>query len=344
MLEGIVVAEFGRIFSAPLAGMILLDLGARVIKIERKGSGDESRSYGMKLNGNVSDYFYALNRNKEIIQLDLKNDIDLQKARSILAKSDVLIHNSLQKSFDALGLSYEAVREINPRIIYTIISGYGSMSKYKNAPSQDVTIQGLSGFMSLNGFAGDVPVKTGVPVIDYVTGQHAVIGILAAIMEREKTGKGRMVTVSLLESAIGMNAVEAVRYLNLGVITERQGNRHNSIAPYNSYKALDGYVMVAVANDAMFERLTIALGFCPDGFETNEKRLSQIGKLESIINDKTHRFTVAELVHLLKSNKISCEPINNIAQALGSEEISETNIVNQENHLKYIKTPINFAD
>ena len=342
MLNGIVVAEFGRIFSAPLAGMILSDLGARVIKIERKGTGDESRHYGMKIGDNLSDYFYALNRGKEIIGLDLKNGEDLSAAKNILAGADVLIHNSLQKSFDALGLSYEAVREINPRIIYASISGYGGESRFKNTPSQDVTIQGLSGFMSLNGFSDDTPLKTGVPVIDYATGQHAVIGILAALMEREKTGKGRRVAVSLLESAISMTLVEAVRYLNTGVIAGRNGNRHTSIAPYNSYKARDGYVVIAIANDAMFERFADALEMDAEGFETNELRLSKIDMLEDIINEKAKKFTVNELVSLLKINKVSCAPINNIAQALGSREVRALDLIGQTDGVKYVKTPINF--
>ena len=342
MLEGIVVAEFGRIFSAPLAGMILSDLGAKVVKIERKGMGDESRYYGAKIDSCLSDYFFALNRKKEVIQLDLKNKDDLSDARRLLAESDVLIHNSLQKSFDSLGLSYQEVSQINPRIIYAAISGYGSKSKYKNYPSQDVTIQGLSGFMSLNGFSDSIPLKTGVPVVDYVTGLHAVIGIISALNERVKTGKGRLVTVSLLESAISMISVEAVRYLNTGIVTKCHGNRHTSIAPYNSYKTADGHIMIAVANDAMFERFAGVLGINVYGYETNEKRIKQIDKLENLINEKTENFTVSELVSLLKNNQISCEPINNICEALNSEEVRELSLVSEENHLKYIRTPINF--
>jgi len=343
MLRGIVVAEFGRIFSAPLAGMILSDLGARVIKIERKGTGDESRHYGAKIADGISDYFFALNRKKEIIQLDLKNKDDLHAAYNLLSESDVLIHNSLQRSFDALGMSYEKINKLNPRIIYAAISGYGAGSKYKNTPSQDVTIQGLGGFMSLNGLSHETPVKTGVPVIDYVTGQNAVIGILAALMEREKTGKGCMVTTSLLESSISMTSVEAARYLNTGAIAGRHGNRHHSIAPYNSYKTLDGHIIIAIANDEMFERFARAIGIDPSGFEKNQQRLCRVEELEKIINERTGKFAACELVALLKEHKVSCGPINNIAQALESEEVRELGIVEHEGGLKYIRTPINFA-
>ena len=347
MLEGIVVAEFGRIFSAPLAGMILSDLGARVIKIERKGTGDESRHYGIKIKDDtespgISDYFFTLNRKKEIIQLDLKNEDDLSKAKSILCVSDVLIHNSLEKSFNSLGLSYEEVKKINPRIIYTVISGYGSKSKFRNSPSQDVTIQGLSGFMSLNGYSDSVPLKTGVPVVDYVTGLNAVIGILSALSERQKTGKGRLVTVSLLESAISMISVESVRYLNTGIVTKCHGNRHTSIAPYNSFRTSDGHIMIAIANDSMFERFAEVLGFSISGYETNEKRINRIDELENLINAKTEKFSVSELVPLLKNSQISCEPINSISQALESKEVNELSLIDEEDGLKYVKTPINF--
>ena len=343
MLEGIVVAEFGRIFSAPLAGMILSDLGARVVKVERKGEGDESRRYGMKLEGDISDYFFALNRGKEIIGLDLKDRDDLAAAYKLLSEADVLIHNSLQNSFDALGLSFEKVSALNPRIVYAAISGYGAGSKFQNAPSQDVTIQGLSGFMSLTGRRDDVPVKTGVPVVDYVTGQNAVIGIIAALMEREKTGKGRLVSVSLLESAIGMTAIEAVRYLNTGAVAGRCGNRHHSIAPYNSFPAAGGHIMIAIANDAMFERFARAIGIDTAGFETNRQRLDRVDELEDAINERTEKRTVQELVSLLKTHKVSCEPINDVSQALASEEVRELNLFGQADGLEYIKTPINFS-
>jgi len=314
-----------------------------VIKIERKAAGDESRHYGMKISGDLSDYFYALNRKKEIIQLDLKDKDDRSKAYDILCGADVLIHNSLQKSFDALGLSYSTVNRLNPRIVYAAISGYGAGSKFRDSPSQDITIQGLSGFMSLNGFSDGAPVKTGVPVIDYVTGQNAVIGIIAALMDREKTGKGRIVTTSLLESAISMTSVEAVRYLNTGAIAGRHGNRHHSIAPYNSYRALDGYAIIAVANDDMFMRFACAVGIDTAGFETNQQRLCRIDELDNIINEKTGKFPAAELIALLKEHKVSCAPVNNIAQALDGEEVRELGMVEYDGGFRYIRSPIGFA-
>jgi len=341
MLDGIVVAEFGRIFSAPLAGMILSDLGARVIKVERKGAGDESRHYGVQMQGGLSDYFFALNRGKELVELDLKDKDDLSAAYGILAGADVLIHNSLQSSFDSLGLSYEAVKAVNPRIVYAAISGYGASSRFRDKPSQDATIQGLSGFMSLNGFAGGTPLKTGVPVVDYVTGQNAVIGILAALSERERTGKGGTVALSLLGSALGMTAIEGARYLNTGEVAGRNGNRHHSIAPYNSYRTIDGHVMIAVANDGMFGRLALALGIDSAGYGTNRERLSRVDELDSMINQKTEKYTARELIDVLKTHKVSCGPVNDISQALGSEEARELRLVVTDGGLKYIRTPIN---
>ncbi len=344
MLEGIVVAEFGRIFSAPLAGMILSDLGARVIKIERAGVGDESRSFGQKIEEGVSDYFFALNRKKELISLDLKQEEDLKKAKEIIASSDVLIHNSLQNSFDRLGLSYDEVKKINPRIVYAAISGYGAGSRFLNNPSQDVTIQGLSGFMSINGYEDGSPLKTGVPVIDYVTGQYAVIGILAALREREATGKGKLVQVSLLESAVSMMSVEAVRYLNLGIVAGRHGNRHTSIAPYNSYKAKDGYVMIAIANDEMFRRFADAISLDVSGYETNEMRINGIDALEERIHERIFGYEVKDLVRILKDCKVSCEPIHDIGQGMESEEVKALHLVKEEDGKSFIRLPVNLTD
>ncbi len=344
LLESITVVEFGRIFSAPLAGKILGDLGAKVIKIERKGTQDESRHYGMKLPNGESDYFRALNHNKETIELDLKDENDLKKALYILKNADVLIHNSLQKSFDKLGLSYEIVSKLNPKIIYTAVSGYGYKSVYRDNPSQDAIIQGLSGFMSLNGHADDIPLKTGVPMIDYVTGQYAVIGILAALNERHQTGKGKLVTVSLLESALGVIAIEAARYLNLNHVASRNSNRHYSIAPYNAYQTKDGYVMIAIANNEMFARFSNVLGINYDEFDSNEKRLANVDEMDRIINEKTKNYSTKDLIETLRANKISCGPINNIAQAFASPEVKELDLIEQKGEIKHLKTPINFFE
>lgn len=342
MLKGITVIEFGRIFSAPLSGKILSDLGARVIKIERKNTGDDSRHYGMKIDEKTSDYFFALNSNKELMELDLKDPQDLKICLNLLKDADILIHNSLQKSFDKLGLSYETIKKINPLLIYTSISGYGNDSKYQNDPSQDMTIQGLSGFMSLNGYRNGSPLKTGVPVIDYATGQNAVIGILAALFERNQTGKGKHVSVSLLETALSVTSIEATRYLNLGHIATRNGNRHYSIAPYNSYQVKDGYINIAIANDEMFQRFASVLNIDYQTFSTNSKRLEQIDYLDSLIGEKLINYTTKEIITILKENKISCGPINDIAQAFESLEVKELTLIKEHNNKKYIRTPINF--
>lgn len=343
MLKGITVIEFGRIFSAPLAGKILADLGAKVIKIERKKIGDESRHYGMMIDDNTSDYFFALNSIKETIELDLKNPLDLTICLRMLKDADVLIHNSLQNSFDKLGLSYDVVSQLNPKLIYTSISGYGNLSKFQNDPSQDMTIQGLSGFMSLNGYKNEMPIKTGVPVIDYVTGQSAVIGILTALWERNQTGKGKHVSLSLLESALSVISIEATRYLNLGHIATRNGNRHYSIAPYGSYQVKDGYINIAIANDEMFKRFAKLINLDDQAFSTNQIRLEQIDKLDALINQKIKDYTVSDIITLLKDNKISCGPINDIAKAFDSPEIKELKMIKEKDNKKYLKTPINFS-
>lgn len=343
MLEGIKVLELGKIFSAPLAGKILADLGASVIKIERYPLGDESRKYGMPLD-DASDYYYALNYNKEVVMLNLKERIDLEKCYEYIKTADIIIHNSLQASFDRLGLSYEKVKSINPKIIYASISGYGEGSIFQNNPSQDISIQGLSGFMSLNGYKDDMPLKTGIPVIDYVTGQNAVIGVLAALQERSKTGLGKRVCVSLLESALGMISVEAIRYLNLGVVASRNGNRHYSIAPYNTYQTKDGYIIIAVANDEMFSRFASLFQIDFNKYETNALRLQKIDSLEKEIINKFSQYKTEELLKLLKEHKISCEKVNTIKEAFDSLEVKELSMIRKKDNYQYLTTPIRFKD
>ncbi|MDL2292400.1 CoA transferase [Acholeplasma sp. OttesenSCG-928-E16] len=342
MLKGIKVIEFGRIFSAPLAGNILKDLNAEVIKIERKGYKDESRHYGMKLSDDLSDYYYALNSEKEVIYIDFKNEEDLKLVFKLIKESDVLIHNSIQSSYDKIGISYQNIKKLNPRLIYASINGYGNTDN-KNTRSQDIVIQGLSGFMSLNGNEYDVPQKTGVPVIDYVTGQNLVIGILAALLEREKTNRGKEINCSLLESALSLIQVEATRYLNLDYCEKRKGNRHYSIAPYNSYKVKDGFIIIAIANDEMFFRLADLIGLDKEKFQTNEKRISKIDELEGKINEKLIKYPKKEILKLLKENNISAGPINDIKEAFDSTEVKDLKNI-KKGQFKSIKLPINFYD
>ncbi len=324
IFKEIKVLELGRVFSGPLCGMVLADIGAEVIKVERPGSGDESRQFG-------SDYFNSLNRNKKSIALDLKNPEHKAVLMKLIERSDVLVHNWLQESLDQLGFSYEGVKIINPRLIYCAISGYGYNSTYRNQPAQDIIAQGLSGFMSLTGEQEGLPLKTGIPVVDYTTGLYAAYSIMSALYMREKTGEGQLVHTSLLETALAMTSFEGARYLTKGEEPHRKGNRHPNICPYNVYRTKDGLVTVAVANQEMWKRFCEALKIeylmDLDLFSSNPLRLINQDILEPLLEAEMVKYSSEEITFILKNAKVSCTRIHSIKEAFACPEIKELNQV-----------------
>ena len=325
------VLELGRVFSAPLCGMTLSDLGAQVIKVERPGIGDESRQFGRHFAGGNSCYFNALNRNKQSVALDLKNTTDRATFTALVQDCDVFIHNWLQPSLDKLGFSYDAVKALNPTVIYCAISGYGSDTSRSAMPSQDIIAQAVSGFMSLTGEAGGVPLKTGIPVVDYVTGLNAAFVIMSALYMRQVTGEGQLVSTSLLESAVAMTSFASSAYLSLGVNQERRGNRHPYICPYNVYRTTDGAVTLAIANDAMWERFCRVLGlealWTDPRFTSNGQRLAHQDALVVVLEPALAQLTTAELVATLNAHRVSCTKVNSIAEAFASEAVRELAMV-----------------
>lgn len=321
------VLELGRVFSGPLCGMILADLGARVLKVERPGAGDESRRFGVASAGGASCYFNSLNRNKQSAALDLRDEADRELFVELVSKADVLVHNWLQGSLDKLGFSYEAVSELNPRIIYCAISGFGRRSSFADRASQDVIAQAISGFMSLNGEAEGPPLKTAIPVIDYATGLYAALSISAALYQREETGEGQLTTVSLLETALAMTSFASSALLSAGVAPRRTGNRHPAICPYNLYDSADGAVVIAVANDPMWRRLCRALELPElaedERFATNRDRLAHQEQLEPLLAERLRRAPSSELIAALEAERVSCARVNSLEEAFRSREVLE---------------------
>jgi crotonobetainyl-CoA:carnitine CoA-transferase CaiB-like acyl-CoA transferase len=331
MFRDLKVLELGRVFSAPLCGMVLADLGAQVLKIEKPGTGDEARSFGHTRAGGSSSYFDSLNRNKTSLALDLTAPRDRDELVRLIRESDVLVHNWLQPSLDKRGFSYEAVKILNPALIYCGISGYGHGSPFHHLPAQDIVAQALSGLMSLTGEPDGPPLKSGIPVVDYVTGLYAAFSIMAALYMRQRTGEGQLVTVSLLESALAMTSFESAAHLSLGVSPARHGNRHPAICPYNDYRTRDGLVVIAVANDEMWKRFCHALRLDPlledERFQTNAKRLASQDELEAILQTTILRFQTQELVNLMEREKISCTKVNTIPEAFASEPVKHLDMV-----------------
>lgn len=325
------VIELCRVYSGPLCGMLFGDLGAEVIKIERPVTGDESRAFGLQDQAGRSSYFNSLNRNKESLFLDLKSDEGKEILIQLIKEADVLVHNWIQGSLDKLGFSYKSVQEMNDRIVYCAISGFGYNSPFKNQRSQDIIAQSMSGLLSLTGEAERSPLKTGIPVVDYVTGMNAAFAIMSALYMRTFTHKGQLVHTSLLESALSMTSFEASKYLAGGEIPKRSGNRHPAICPYNIYTCNDGLITIAVANDAMFVRFCESLGLDvlanDQRFDSNVSRLQHQDLLEVIIEERLQRDTVDHIMKLLEDAKVSCSPVNNIEEAFNCEVVKAVDMI-----------------
>jgi formyl-CoA transferase len=253
------VADFSRVLAGPLATSLLADLGARVIKVERPGTGDDTRSWGPPWTEHASAYFESANRSKESIALDLADPADLALAQELARRADVVVENFREGTLARRGLDHETVRRHNPRVVYCSISGFGSAAG-AGLPGYDFLVQAVGGLMSITGAPDGPPTKVGVALVDVLTGKDAAIGILAALAERERSGEGQRVEVDLLSSLLGSLANQAGAFLATDTAPARMGNQHPSIAPYETLRCQDDLLAVCCGNDGQFRRLCAALG------------------------------------------------------------------------------------
>lgn len=276
-LEGLLVADFSRVLAGPLATMTLADLGATVIKVERPGTGDDTRSWGPPFSATGSTYFESVNRNKQSLCLDLSDDGDLRLARELARRADVLVENFKPGGMARLGLGYEELSAENPGLIYASISGFGSAGG-AGLMGYDFVVQALGGLMSITGELDGPAMKAGVALVDVLTAKDATLGILAALAARHRNGCGAHLEVNLLSSLQGALANQAQAYLGAGVVPRRMGNDHPSIAPYQLLNCADGPLAVACGNDAQFARLASLLGLEAlaeaERFSTNSARVA----------------------------------------------------------------------
>lgn len=281
-LEGVLVADFSRVLAGPLCTMTLADLGARVIKVERPGAGDDTRSWGPPWSATGATYFESVNRNKESVCLDLADPEDQVLARELALRADVLVENFKPGGLERLGLGYAELSTENPGLVYASISGFGS-SGGRDIPGYDFIVQAVGGLMSITGEADGSPYKAGVALVDVLTAKDATIAVLAALRAREHTGQGSHVQVNLLSSLQGALANQAQAYLGAGVVPGRMGNAHPSIVPYQLLECADGPLAVACGNDGQFARLARELGAPElaqdDRFRTNSARVEHRGEL-----------------------------------------------------------------
>lgn len=288
-LEGILVADFSRVLAGPLCTMNLADLGATVVKVERPGRGDDTRSWGPPWSANGTTYFESVNRSKRSVALDFADPDDLALARELARRADVLVENFRPGTLDRLGLGYDRVSEDNPGIVYCSVTGFGGGAG-AGLLGYDFVVQAVGGLMSITGEPDGEPTKAGVALVDVLTGKDATIGVLAALADRSRTGRGCRVEVNLLSSLLGSLVNQAQGYLETGRPPGRMGNRHPSIAPYETLRCRDGLLAVACGNDGQFARLTATLGepglAADDRFATNAARVAHREELVRALEER----------------------------------------------------------
>lgn len=332
-LSGVIVADFSRVLAGPLATMNLGDLGADVIKVERTGVGDDTRAWGPPFVEEGSTYYLSLNRNKRSIELDLKDPDDIEVARELVKRADVLIENFKPGAMSRLGIGYEEAAELNPGIIYCSISAFGSDPEAAKLPGYDFLVQAASGLMSITGEEDGTPLKVGVALVDVICGLNATIGILAALEARRHTGHGQLIETSLMSSALGALVNQASSYLLADVVPQKLGNRHPSIAPYETYHAADRPFAVAAGNHTLWERLCEALDLTEllddERFATNAARIAHIDELGEILNNVFATEPADTWIEGLRAAGVPAGRINGIdeafelAQRLGLNPIVE---------------------
>ena len=321
-LDGIIVADFSRVLAGPYATMLLADLGATVVKVERPGSGDDTRAWGPPYAADgQSTYFQSVNRNKASIALDLGADDDLAIARALADRADVLVENHKPGSLDRFGLGYEQVRATNPGVVYCSISGFGS-GEGRDLPGYDLLVQAMGGLMSITGT--DEPTKAGVAVVDVLTGLHATVAILAALHHRDATGEGQRVEASLLTSLQSSLVNQASAFVGAGSVPTFMGNAHPSIAPYEVFATADRPMILAVGNDGQFVRLCDVIDeptmAADPRFATNAARVANRVDLKALIEDRLRAATADEWQERITAAGVPCGPINDISQGFALAE------------------------
>jgi crotonobetainyl-CoA:carnitine CoA-transferase CaiB-like acyl-CoA transferase len=342
-LAGVRVLDLTRVLAGPSASLALADLGAEVIKVEPPGTGDETRTFPPFREGE-SHYFLSVNRGKKSIVVDLKTDAGAALVRDIAARCDVLIENYRPGVMERLGLGYEALAAINPRLIYCAISGFGLSGPLRDRPSFDIVLQALSGALSVNGEPGGLPTKLGIPLGDLVGGINGPIGILAALYERGITGRGRLVDVSLLDGMLGMLGYLAQLAFFTGEDPQPQGSQHPNLVPYGAFPARDGSVIIACLTNSFWDRICRALGM-PDlahdtRFDTLEKRRNAREAVNEIISGFTRLKSVEELLALFAEHQVPHAPILGVRDALAQPQALARQMVVETDHPRLGKIPI----
>jgi len=366
-LTGLRVLDLSRILAGPWATQLLADLGAEVIKIERPGEGDDTRGWGPPFVVGVhegdlfSAYYLAANRGKKSVAVDFSKREGREIVAALAKSCDVVIENFKVDGLKGVGLDYEALSAVNPRLIYCSISGFGQTGPYKDKPGYDLLVQAMGGLMSITGAPEGEPMKVGVAVADILTGLYATVAILAALNERRSSEKGQYIDLALLDVQVATLANQGMNFLVSGKVPQRHGNAHPNIVPYQAFATSDGHVVVAVGNDTQFARLAAIMGV-PElsedpRFKKNSDRVRNRGELMALLSDRILRFRKLELLGLLDAELIPAGPINEMHEVFSDPQIAARNLVIEQslskgrstirmmgNPIKFSRTPITHRD
>ena len=329
-LSGVTVIDLSRILAGPYCTLLMAEMGARVIKVETPGKGDDAREYG-PFKGGKSTYFSSVNRGKQSIALDLKKDSDKKIFEKLLAKGDVLIENYRPGTMEKLGYGWAQLHPRYPKLIYAAASGFGHTGPDSSKPAYDMVVQGLGGIMSVTGHEGQPPVRIGMSIGDIGAGLYMAVAVNAALLHREKTGEATEIDIGMFDCQLALLENAIMRYTVTGEIPKPLGARHPTITPFEAFQAADGYVVISAGNDALFQRLAATLGrpamaVNPD-YASNELRQKSQPKLKAEIEVVLKTKSVAQWLPVFEVAGIPASPINNIAQALAHPQTSARNML-----------------
>jgi len=352
-LDGVTVLDLTRVLSGPYCTMLLADMGARVIKIERPGSGDDTRAWGPPFIHEESSFFLSINRNKESVALDFKHPEGRALLDGLVACADVLVENFQPGTLDALDLGYVQLAAVHPRLVYCSISGFGATGPRRNRPGYDAVVQAEGGLMSLTGPGDGDPYRLGVAIADIAAGMFAAQGITLALLVRERTGKGQLVDVGMLDSVASLLTYQAGIYFATGRTPTRMGNRHPSIAPYDTVAAEDGTLVLAVGNDEQWRTFCARTGLSPLAddarFATNAARVQHYDELRPLIARVVRTRSRQEWIDRLVPAGVPCAAVRGLDEVLTDPQLVARDMIETVHHpaagpLHVLGVPIKLSD
>lgn len=337
-LEGITVVDLTRALAGPYATQMMADGGAQVVKVERPGKGDDSRSWGPPFVGEPgaqeSAYFLSLNRGKRSLELDLKDPEALRRLRGLIRDADVLVENFRPGVMERLGLGEADLESLNPRLVVLSITGFGEGGPHGHRPGFDQIVQGESGLMSFTGPVGGPPTKVGVPIGDILAGMFGAYGVVSALVERNRSGRGQRVSTSLLGGMIAVHTFQGTRWLLAGDVPEPEGNRHPLIAPYGTFECADGNINIAVGSEGLWRRFAplVDLDAKEERFASNQERVARVEELERAMAPALQSATVDEWMERLDAAGIPAGRILSVDEVYASPQVAHLGLIDEVEH------------